>query len=789
MKSRFYLLDDNEVEFQGKPCVRFWGIDEKGKRICVLSNQIMPYFYFLPREQGNLESIKQRLLADTEQFPKILNASIETRRLFGQNRKVLKVTCAESEVRSAYLKALLKLIGQGEGYENDLRLSARYIIDLMLTPCGWNQCEVNKMELDEPYAIYMAMEAPHSLVYNSLPKLRILGYQTLTAGEKGSARPERDPIRAVAVATNSGKSTIFASDGKADGDILKGFVAFVSSFDPDVIVGFGTNTQDWPYIIQRSKKLKMKLTVGRDSSEPHTSVYGHISVTGRANFDLSDVAGGIPEVKVKTLENVSKYLQLASAGKFTTIEEWDRYGLWTQEEERKKLLQNTRMMAQASLELAEATLHFPLQLSALTGLPLDQVMAAAVGFRVDSYLIREANRIGELIPPRSEQPYFPYRGAIVLEPKTGLHEDVAVLDFASMYPKLMEKYNLSPETLVKPGEQLPEESVFVIPDVQYRFRKEPDGFYRTVLAHLIRKRSEIKTKLEAKSSGPTQRKVLKERERALKVITNACYGYAGWAGARWYAREVAESAAALGRETISKTITKAELLGLTIIYGDTDSIFVKNERAKIGQLLHWVEKELGLVIRVEREYRRILFTEAMKRYAGLLSDGSLDIVGLEVVRGDWSEIARQVQEEVLKRILQDESPQKAVEAVRAIIRKLGKGEIPLTDLTIRKTLTKPIESYAVRAPHVEVARKLLNDGWTLTIGDKVAYIIVRGSGKLFQKAKPYNQVKPEDVDREYYLENQIKPAAMRILERFGVNADQLEVRALEDQQLPGGSLS
>ncbi len=739
----------------------------------------MPYFYVLPNESKNLETIRQRILEDKKRFPKILTISIETKRLLGQQREVLKITCAESDVRSGYLKELQKLLGKGEGFENDLRLSARYITDLMLTTCGWNECEVGKVKLDGPaaYDAYIASEVPRSFADDTVPSLRILAFHTLTAGQKGSAKPERDPIGAIAAVTNSGKSTtLISEEGRGDDSkVLRDFVGFVNTFDPDVIVGFESNKQDWPYLIQRSKILKFRISVGRDLSEPHTSVYGHVSVTGRANLDLSDVAGGIPEVKVKTLENVSKYLQLPSAGKFTTIEEWDRYDLWTQAGERTRLLQNALMMAQASLELAEATLNFPMQLSALTGMPLDQVVAAAVGFRVDSYLVRQAHRIGELVPARNDQPYFTYRGAIVLEPKTGLHEDVAVLDFASMYPTLMQKYNLSPDALVKPGEHVPEDSVFVIPEVNHRFRKQPDGFYRTVLSELIHERSRIKAKLEDSGSGATRSRILKERERALKVITNACYGYAGWAGARWYAREVAESATALGRETITKTIAKAESLGLTIIYGDTDSLFVKNERSKVKQLLNWVDKELHLEIRVEREYRRILFTEAMKRYAGLLPDGTLDIVGLEVVRGDWSEIARQVQEHVLEKILQDQSPEKAVETVRATIRKLKNGEVPIADLTIRKTLTKPIEKYAVRVPHVEVARKLMKEGWTLTVGDKVAYVIVKGPGNLFQKAKPYNQVKPEEVDKEYYLESQVKPAAMRILELFGVNAKQLDV--------------
>jgi DNA polymerase I len=163
----------------------------------------------------------------------------------------------------------------------------------------------------------------------------------------------------------------------------------------------------------------------------------------------------------------------------------------------------------------------------------------------------------------------------------------------------------------------------------------------------------------------------------------------------------------------------------------------------------------------------------MKRYAGLLSDGSLDIVGLEVVRGDWSDIARQVQEQVIEKILIENSVEKATEVVRVTVRRLRNGDVPMAELTIRKTLTKPIEKYAVRAPHVEVAKKLMKEGWKLAVGDKVAYIIVKGPGSLYKKASPFNQVKSEDVDTEYYLDNQVRPAAMRILERFGVKEKQV----------------
>ena len=214
-------------------------------------------------------------------------------------------------------------------------------------------------------------------------------------------------------------------------------------------------------------------------------------------------------------------------------------------------------------------------------------------------------------------------------------------------------------------------------------------------------------------------------------------------------------------------MAEAQSLGLTIIYSDTDSLFVINEHSKVEQLLAWVRKTLELEIRVDREYRRILFTEATKRYAGLLPDGRLDIVGFEAIRHDWTEVARRVQEQVLRSILEDQSTERAEEAVRIAIEQIRNGELPVSELAIHKTLTKPLEKYTVRAPHVEVARKLLSEGQTVAVGEKVSYVIVNGPGALFQKARPFHEAKSKDIDAEYYIENQIKPAAMRILESLG----------------------
>src|SRR5207245_9559415 len=111
-----------------------------------------------------------------------------------------------------------------------------------------------------------------------------------------------------------------------------------------------------------------------------------------------------------------------------------------------------------------------------------------VRFRIDSYLIMDAHKLGELIPGREELNIIPYKGAIVLEPSVGLHDSVAVLDFSAMYPSLMVKYNISPDTLVNKGG----DDDFQVPEVGHHFRKSPPGLYKIVLSQLIDSRQAAK---------------------------------------------------------------------------------------------------------------------------------------------------------------------------------------------------------------------------------------------------------------------------------------------------------
>jgi len=292
-------------------------------------------------------------------------------------------------------------------------------------------------------------------------------------------------------------------------------------------------------------------------------------------------------------------------------------------------------------------------------------------------------------------------------------------------------------------------------------------------------REEIRLKMKHLSPESAEYRVLDARQKAVKVITNAAYGYAGWTGARWYIKPVAEAATAWGRQIILDAIKMAEKCGLNVVYGDTDSIFLKHDKEKIEKLSREIEEKLKLEIKPDKIYTRIFFTEAKKRYAGLLPDGKLDIVGLEVIRGDWAGVAKKVQEKVLEIILKEQSPTKAAKFVQQYIVELKQKRVPYRDLIIWKTLTKPIEEYEIKASHVETARMLMKKGWKLSVGDKVGYVAIVGTGRLYERVKPYMLASYDEIDIEYYVSKQIVPAAARILESFGISEEQLLTSKIE----------
>ncbi|MCJ7423049.1 DNA polymerase II [Candidatus Bathyarchaeota archaeon] len=775
VKIAFWLLDVNHQIRENVPEIWLWGVDDSGKRVLVIDREFHMYFWAIIEENATPERVAEEI--ERLQNPTITKLEIAERRFFGKPVKAVKIYCKNPDEVSKCARSIRETEGVKDCLEDDIRYTMRYIIDNDVVTCGWHEVEAieeplyNGVQVDK---IYIAGSSLKPVERSTIPRLRSLGFSIICYSREGSPKPDRNPVILISVATNSGEEKQFeANEDKNDKEALKSFIDYVRSFDPDILAAYGANWQDWPYLKQRCEKLGLSLRIGRTETEPHQSVYGHFSVTGRANIDLSDYAEDYSDVKVKTLANLADYLGVMKLEDRVIIEEVDFPEYWDSREKHGTLKTFSTESTRCVMGIADLTLDFAIQLSSIVGLPLDHVGTAAASFRVEWFIMKRVHKIGELAPKRVEQPYRPYAGGIVVAPKPGLHENVADLDFKSMYPNIMIKYNLSPDTYLRPDEPAPTGGVNEAPEVKHRFRRSPAGFYKDMLSYLINIRDDAHSRMKLVSPRNVEYRVLDARQRVLKIITNAAYGYAGWTGARWYVKPVAEAAAAWGRYTIKTAMEMAEEKGLKIVYGDTDSIFVEYDREKIENLSRNVQKKLGLEIKPDKIYTRILFTEAKKRYAGLLPDGRLDIVGLEVMRGDWAEVAKKVQEKVLEIMLKEKSPKKAVTFVQNFIYELRQRRVPCRDLIIWKTLTKPAEEYEVKASHVEAAKLLKEKGWELAVGDKVGYVVVVGSGRLYEKVKPYMFASYAEVDIEYYVTKQIVPVVTRILEPFGVAPEEL----------------
>lgn len=782
MEIVFQLLDVSYEVIGKEPVIDLWARTEDGKRALIHVRGFRPYFYALLEEGASEEEVVRAVKALSKPSSPITRVDPMVKRYIGRESRTLRIeTMIPAAVRE-YREAVSRIPGVREVLEADIRFSMRYLIDVNLYPMRWYSVEVEEGRLPglRADAFYVAKgpvrELEEYAKRDPLEGLRMMAFDIEVYNPMRSPDPKRDPVIIIGYMTDRDSSpTLLVAENNNDRRIISEFRQAILDYDPDIIVGYNQNGFDWPYLVERAKYLGLKLDLGRKAnSQPQPSVYGHYSIPGRLNVDLYDFAEEMYEVKMKTLEEVADYLGVMPKDKRVVLEWWEISEYWDDPEKRKILLDYARADVLSTYGLIWKFLPFGAQLSQVSGMPMDQVMAASVGFRLEWRLIREASKLGELVPNRVERREESYTGAIVLKPKPGLHENIAVLDFASMYPNIMVRYNVGPDTLVKPGEPVDPNKVYKAPEVGHMYRKEPPGFFKKVVEKLLTIRKHIKEEMKKYPEGSPDYNLLNERQRAVKVLANASYGYLGWPHARWYCRECAESITAWGRELITRAIRKARELGLDVIYGDTDSLFVTNNEAKVQQLISWIEEELGFEVKIDKVYKKVFFTEAKKRYVGLTVDGKIDVVGFEAVRGDWSELAKETQIRVAELVLKTGNVEDAVEYVRRVIEDLKKGKIDLRKLVIWKTLAKRLEEYVAEQPHIVVARMMKQMGIKVGPGSKIGYIVVKGSGPLSKKVKPYFIVKPSEVDVEYYIDKQIIPAALRILSYFGVTEKRLK---------------
>jgi DNA polymerase I/DNA polymerase-2 len=801
------VIIDADYSLEGtKGVVKLYCTDSKGKTFLILDSSFQPYFYILSKK-GKENQIKKKIeeidlkKLEISQF----SAEIVERNWKNRNTKLIKVII-DNPRRIQDLRDVVKSWEDVEDtFEYDISFYKRYIIDKQIEPMGWIEVSGEEVKEKGNFQVDHIIKAfsIKALDAKKEMRFRVLAFDTEWVEENGKSKlimlsiATNDDFKKVLTSYDWNKKPYYVEAVKNEKGIIERFMKIVQERDPDFIVGYNSDGFDFPALKDKSAELKVPLKVGRDNAPIFVVRRGRISSAkskGRIHIDLFDFISHVlaPSMKseVFTLDEVAQEL-LGMGKKEMKYEEIVE--MWNKKQQLDRLAEYSMWDSELTLKLANHILPQVFALSRLTGqLPFDAARYTYSQF-VEGFFMRKAFLDKVLIPnrpkteeieERREEPA--YKGAVVIEPKKGIHSNVLVFDFRSLYPTIIVTHNIDPWTFnfkpCKKKEQVPEHNWY--------FCSDKKGFIPKHLEEIIERRKQVKVSMKNSKEGGEQQKLLDNEQYALKILANATYGYLAYFGAKWYRLEAGASAAAWGRYYITSVVEEAKKFGFEIIYGDTDSLMARYpEELPQSKLREMGEKFAKIVTDklpgiIELEFRDLyqggIFVArhegevgAKKRYALIDYKGNLEVRGFETVRRDWCELSKRIQKEVMKIILRERDPEKAIKLVRDTVKKLKEGKVPLDDLFILEQITRPLSQYEQMGPHVKAAMKAVQRGRPVGEGTVIAFIITKGKGSISDRAEPAEDVKPNQYDPDYYINNQILPASMRVLKALGYSDDEV----------------
>ncbi len=390
--------------------------------------------------------------------------------------------------------------------------------------------------------------------------------------------------------------------------------------------------------------------------------------------------------------------------------------------------------------------------------------------------IRELKEGGRLSSKADDDKYM---GAYVIPPVPGIHFDVVVMDFASLYPSIIKEYNISYETVLCPHK---DDEDNLIKGTPYYICTHKMGIFSYVVGFFRDIRVKyFKPKSSDKNLSEKQRSYYQTIQQALKVFINASYGVFGSLNFPLHCLPVAESITGIGQYSIKQTIKKAEELGIKVLYGDTDSVFLLNpSKDQMTEISNWSKKELDLDLEEEKTYQFLALSDRKKNYIGIYKNTRYtDIKGLVAKKKNTPEFIKKAFSEmieILKEITNNEEFSKArneiIEIVKGNLKKIGKpNTFTLDDYAINIGLQKNLKDYTKVIPqHVKAARDLkAATGKTYQKGETISFI--KSKGPI--GAKAIEIAKLQDIDPKKYKEL-LKSALEQVLDALGITFEEIK---------------
>jgi len=796
------ILDVDYVTLNEDPIIRIFGKTSEGKTVCAFYEGYKPYFY----ADSNPEVLK---ILDPEKESQVISIEkVKKTAVMGYQlpKEFYKITL-HNPARTPELRDKVKA-GGIKTYEADILFKYRFMNDMNLGSLEWvklgaEPAKTGTVSVDNCIRV---KEIRHVKTVQDAP-LRFMALDIECVPLKKGTVPEaeKDPVVMIALAFNTpfrGKETMVLAtrtDGNvvsfdSEKEMLEDFVRIIYDYDPDIITGFNINNFDMPYILERMRRNRVPSIFGR-CKQKHTVARKvmaryKISVTGRVVVDSYEIVKKDFSLARYGLDFVAQNLLKQSK---VDVRHSEIEKLWTgSHDEYKRLVEYAENDARLALDLVLKLnlIDKYAALSKVSGTLLQDTLDSGETTRIENFLLKEFNKRGYILPCKPEPSDVGRReaamgkdlkGGFVLEPDKQLHSYVAVFDFKSMYPSIIRTYNVCPTTILK-GVDV--EGAIVSPlGTRFAPKEMRSGIIPGILEGLMDKRQAVRKAMKS-VKDPGKKRLLNAEQYALKIMANAFYGHMGYARARIYDLDIANTITFTGRYTIQKTkdIIEKEL-GYGVVYGDTDSVFVKvneEDMEKIRAIGDRIAKHVSdqlpgfMELQFEKVFKRFL-PLTKKRYMAWSFEPTaegwtekIDMKGIETVRRDWCGLVSEATRNVIEIVLKKDDPKAALKYFKSVIDDLLKKNIPLEKLVITKSMTKAPRSYAGMQPHIELVKKMqARSEEAPGVGDRIGYVIVKGTGLLSKRAEDpiYVMEKGLEIDSQYYIENQLLPPLERI---FGV---------------------
>jgi len=455
----------------------------------------------------------------------------------------------------------------------------------------------------------------------------------------------------------------------------------------------------------------------------------------------------------------------------------------------------------------EAGLDGLFEVARLCRMPLQKGSRASIGKCLSSMQFAIAHEDNLLIPWKPTRAEVPKtgrvllagdRGGFIYEPKIGVHEYVGEIDFTSLYPYIMVKYNISAETVLC---KCCKDSKIRVPDVNYNICEKRKGIIPKSLQLMLKKRVSYKEKRN-KTDDPELKRRYGSRVDALKGIGVCSFGYLSYRNAKFGLIDCHIAVCAFARKILLETATIAERRGFEVVHGIVDSLWVKKPRAEkedFEDLRREIEDEIGLPISFEGIYKWIAFLPSrmhedvpvLNRYFGVFEDDRMKLRGIELRRRDTIKLVADCQRDILETFTFAEDAEgvrnllpEAIRILKSYVELIRDGKIPLNDLIIVNSLSKNFNEYTSNISQAAAVKLLAEEGLELMAGQSVSYVITK-----FKSRNPREKVRPVQLlntsikyDKERYVELLVRGVAS-ILQPFGYDERQLaDIAGSESRQ-------